>query len=201
LLDVYYFIYALQRMDLIALLMALPSITAIIGIIVTRPLWMKIGRTKSTAIGYAGQGVCLLAIWAAGNVYNYENVPLIIALHAIHGLFLFTVVIPMSMIPDAINYAEDKSGIRSDGISYSAVSFSTKFASAFGVSGALLMLGATGYVANVEQTAQTVGGINFTVNMMFLIAAFIAIIPALLYPLTEQQNAEIRARLDQKKIN
>lgn len=48
----------------------------------------------------------------------------------------------MAMVPDAINYQEDRTGVRSDGISYATVSLSTKFGSAFGVSGALLIMGA-----------------------------------------------------------
>lgn len=79
----------------------------------------------------------------------------------------------MAMVSDAINYGEDKRGVGSDGISYATVSLSTKFGSAFGVSGALLIMGATGYVANIEQSAAAMGGINLSTNLLFGIMFFV----------------------------
>lgn len=196
---VYYFMYNLKRPDLISLLMALPSLVTVIGIMVSKLVLIKVGRMRMQIIGLLGQAASLAAIWYVGGFLGYDHIGIIIVLHAIYGFFCYTCAIPMAMIPDAINYEEDKTGVRADGTSYAAVSLSTKFASAFGVSGALMVMGAMGYVANQEQTAVGLQGINFSVNLLFAIVALIGIIPALMYPLNEEKNEEIKVRLAQKR--
>ena len=104
----------------------------------------------------------------------------------------------MAMVPDAINYEEDRHGVRADGVSYATVSLSTKFGSAFGVSGALLVMAAFGYVANAQQTASAAYGINLTVNLIFGIMFLLCLIPLYFYPLDEKRSAQIRASLDEK---
>ena len=103
------------------------------------------------------------------------------------------------MVPDAINYQQDKTGVRADGTSYATVSLSTKFGSAFGVSGALMIMGAVGYVANAEQTAAALSGINMTVNLIFGIMYLLCLIPLHFYPLNEERAVEILASLEAKK--
>ena len=103
------------------------------------------------------------------------------------------------MIPEAIDYQEDKTGIRSDGISYAAVSLSTKIGGAIGPSLALLVMSGFGYVANAQQSARALQGINVSANLVFGIFYLLSLIPLALYPLNAEKNAEIRARLDEKK--
>lgn len=73
-----------------------------------------------------------------------------------------------------------------------------KFGSAFGVSGALLIMAVFGYVANAQQTAAAMNGINLTVNLIFGIMYLVCLIPLYFYPLNEKRSAEIRARLDER---
>ena len=106
----------------------------------------------------------------------------------------------MAMVPDAINYQEDRTGVRSDGISYATVSLSTKFGSAFGVSGALLIMGATGYIAKCTgRTAAALNGINVTVNLIFGIMYLCCLIPLAMYPLNEKKSGEIIENLQKKR--
>ena len=119
----------------------------------------------------------------------------------LYGFFCFSFPIPMAMVPDAINYQQDKTGVRADGTSYATVSLSTKFGSAFGVSGALVIMGAMGYVANAQQTPQALGGINLTVNLIFGLMYLLCLIPLYFYPLNEKRSAEIIERLQAKQSN
>jgi Na+/melibiose symporter-like transporter len=106
------------------------------------------------------------------------------------------------MVPDSIDYAEDKTGVRSDGTAYAAVSLATKVASALGAALGAMLLGFFGYVANAQQqTATAATGINVTVNLVPAALALLAIIPAALYPITEDKFAQIRARLDAKRAD
>ena len=195
---IYYLMYNVRRMDLIAAFMSLPSLMTVVGIVLTKNYTVKIGKKKMTAIGYIGQGVSLILIYLVGNTVGYDNITLLLILHACYGFFGFSFPIPLAMVPDAINYEEDRHGVRADGVSYATVSLSTKFGSAFGVSGALLVMAAFGYVANAQQTTAAMNGINMTVNLVFGIMYLVCLIPLYFYPLNEKRSAEIRARLDEK---
>ncbi len=194
---VYYIIYVVQRPDMISVFMALPSLMTILGIMFTKNIVLKIGKKKLTAIGYIGAGLSLIAIYFS----PASNITAMIALHALYGFFCFSFPIPMSMTPEAINYQEDKIGIRTDGVAYAAISLSTKIGNAIGPAMALLIMGAFGYVANVMQTARAMEGINLSANLIFGVFYLLALIPLFLYPLNEEKNAEIRRSLDEKLAN
>lgn len=196
---IYYLIYNVQRFDLISAFMSLPSLCTVIGIFLTKNYTVKIGKKKMAAIGYIGAGLSLILIYVVGKTMGYTNIPVLLVLHCLYGFFCFSFPIPMAMVPDAINYAEDQTGVRSDGISYATVSLSTKFGSAFGVSGALLIMGAFGYVANAQQTAQALEGINLTTNLIFGMMYLFCLIPLMIYPLNEKRCAEILESLNQKR--
>lgn len=197
----YYLIYNVRRYDLIAAFMSLPSLFTVIGIFLTMKYTVRVGKKRMAAIGYIGAGISLILIYFVGMTIGYSNIPLLLVLHCCYGFFCFSFPIPMAMVPDAINYEEDKRGVRSDGISYATVSLSTKFGAAFGVSGALLIMGATGYVANIEQSAAAIGGINLTTNLLFGIMFLCCLIPLILYPLDEKRSAEILSSLDKKRAD
>lgn len=192
---IYYLMYNVQRFDLISAFMSLPPVFTVIGIFLTKNIMVKVGKKKMAAIGYIGAGLALIGVYLVG----WTNIPLLLVLHCIYGLFCFSFPIPMAMVPDAINYEEDRHGVRADGTSYATVSLSTKFGSAFGVSGALLIMGATGYVPNAEQTASALGGINLTVNLIFGIMFLFCLIPLYFYPLNEKRSNEILSRLQAKR--
>lgn len=188
---IYYLIYNVQRFDLISAFMSLPSVFTIIGIMATKNFMVKVGKKKMAAIGYIGSAASLVGIYLVG----WTNIPVLLVLHCLYGFFCFSFPVPMAMVPDAINYQQDKTGVRADGTSYATVSLSTKFGSAFGVSGALIIMGAMGYVANAQQTAQAMGGINLTVNLIFGLMYLLCLIPLYFYPLNEKRSAEIIERL------
>ena len=195
----YYLMYNVRRMDLVAIFMSLPSLMTVIGIFITKNHMISFGKKKMAAVGYIGAGVSLIVIYFVGETIGYTNIPLLIVLHAIYGFFCFSFPIPMAMVSDAISYEEERHGVRADGVSYATVSLSTKFGSAFGVSGALLLMEAFGYIANQQQTEQAMYGINMTVNLVFGIMFLCCLIPLYLYPLNEQKNQEIREKLDHRR--
>ena len=194
---IYYLLYNVQRFDLISAFMSLPSVFTIIGIMATKNIMVKVGKKKLAAFGYIGAAASLVGVYLVG----WTNIPVLIALHCLYGFFCFSFPIPMAMVPDAINYQQDKTGVRADGTSYATVSLSTKFGSAFGVSGALVIMGAMGYVANAQQTPQALGGINLTVNLIFGLMYLLCLIPLYFYPLNEKRSAEIIERLQAKQSN
>ena len=192
---VYYIIYVLQKPQMIGIFMALPSIMTVIGILLTKNFILKLGKKKVTAIGYIGAGISLIVMYLT----PASDIPVMILLHALYGFFCFSFPIPMSMTPDAINYQEDRIGIRTDGMAYAAVSLSTKIGNAIGPAVALIIMGAFGYVANAQQTAASMQGINLSTNLIFGISYLLALIPLAFYPLNEQKNAAITDSLNRKR--
>lgn len=192
---IYYIIYVLQKPQMISLFMALPSVMTIIGIFVTKNYTVRWGKKKLTAIGYIGAGISLILIY----FIDPSNLGAMIVLHAVYGFFCFSFPIPMSMVPEAINYQEDRIGVRTDGLAYAATSLSTKVGNAFGPAVALLIMGAFGYVANAQQTPEAMMGINLSANLMFGIFYLLALIPLAFYPLNAKKNAEIQESLDKKR--
>ena len=165
------------------------------GILLTKNYIVRWGKKKMTAIGYVGAGVTLIVMYFV----DPSNFALMVILHALYGFFCFSFPIPMSMIPEAINYQEDRTGIRTDGLAYAATSLSTKVGNAFGPAMALLVMGAFGYVANAQQTAEAMQGINLATNLVFGICYLLALIPLAFYPLNAEKNAQIQASLDAKR--
>lgn len=192
---IYYIIYVIQKPKYISVFMALPSIMTVIGIFLTKNYIVKWGKKKLTAIGYVGAGITLIAMYFV----NPQNLSVMLVLHALYGFFCFSFPIPMSMIPEAINYQEDKIGVRTDGLAYAATSLSTKVGNAFGPAVALLIMQGFGYVANAQQTAEAIKGISMATNLLFGVCYLLALIPLFFYPLNAEKNAEIQARLDAKR--
>lgn len=192
----YYYMYVLKRFDLIALFMTIPSLFTAFGIFLTSKFIERIGKRKMCTISYALTSIVLVGIYCT----DASNVNVLIVLTALYGLFGFAFPIPMAMIPEAIDYAEDKTGIRADGTSYATVSLSTKFASAIGGAVGIMLMASFGYVANSEQTTQAINGINIVVNLLPALCYGLAIIPLWMYPLKDEENEKIRERLKAKLV-
>lgn len=192
---IYYYIYIMERYDLIAWLMMLPSLTGAIGIALFARLAKRFGKRQTIIASLVITSLPLFALYFT----DPTNVPLVFVLTGLYGLGNFATPVIMSMVPDAIDYAQDKTGVRSDGTAYAATSMATKIASAVGAALGATLLGFFGYVANQPQTAEAAQGINFTVNVVPGLISLLAIIPVAFYPITEKKYEEIRARLRAKE--
>lgn len=200
---IYYVMYDVKRFDLTSLFMTLPSLGGIIGIFLTKNWITKIGRKRMCIIGYLGCGISLLIMFVVGEVGNFQSIWTLIIIDFVYGLFNFVMPIPMAMVADAINFGEYKFGVRSDGISYAAVSLSVKLGSAFGASIGLAIMAFTGYVANQTQSTSAQFGINGVVNLLYGLLWMACLIPLHFYPLNEKINDDINAKLTNRreKIN
>lgn len=94
-----------------------------------------------------------------------------------------------AMVPDTVEYGEWKTGLRAEGLVYSTFIFTQKVGMALGGALSGMILSATGYVANSQQTPEALHGILFSVTIVPVIAAIIGI------------TAMIFHRLDNAKYN
>lgn len=197
----YYVVYCIGNFKLIALFMTLPSLAGIVGIFLTRKLVTKVGRKKMVAFGYLGAGLSLICMFFVGIVTNYKAISTLLFLDTLYGIFYFVLPIPMAMVTDVVNYGEYTTGVRSTGITNAAISLAIKLGSAFGASILLAIMGMTGYVANKPQDASAILGINSTTNLICGLIWILAILPLAFYPLTEEVNEEINAKLTVMREN
>lgn len=191
----YYYRYVLQRSDLAALLMVLLNGATALGIFLFARLSNKFGKKMTTIVSFLLAGVFQIAIYFV----SYDNIPMVMILTVCTGLTRFGLPVATAMLADVIDYTEDKTGIRPDGTAYSVYSFGTKLSSALVGSVGVVLLAKVGYVANAVQSAEAMQGINMVVNVLPGACWLIALIPLVLYNLSEEKYAEIRKRLDAKE--
>ncbi|MFA7940677.1 MFS transporter [Klebsiella oxytoca] len=188
---IYYLIYNVGNFTLLPFIMASSPLAGVVGIAIFTRYAAKFGKRRMCAVSLIGQAVALVALYFSG----WGNITVVIVLSLLYGLMTFCMPIYLAMVSDVSDYAEDKTGVRTDGISYGAVSFSTKVASAVGALGVSVM-GYFGYMANAQQTPEALVGINLVTNLFPAVCCLLALVPLALYNLSNTRCAEIRKRLD-----
>ena len=95
------------------------------------------------------------------------------------------------MIPDTVEYAEHKLGVRADGAIYSIASFFQKLAKTIGGAGVALVLGLAGYQANQTQTEGALDAIHGVLTLVPIGIMVILIILTKIYPLDKSTHDEL----------
>lgn len=180
----YYVIYCLGAFTLIALIMTIPSIGGIIGSLFVTPLCKRFGKKNVCTCTLLGQGIGLFIVYFA----PFDNMTQIMIGHWVYGIFNCGFPIFLSMVADSVDYQEHKGGVRTDGSFYAMYGLSTKLGNALGSAFGVLIIAAYGYVANQEQTAEAMAGINVTVNLIPAILLVVAAV--LLFTLWNKKDSE-----------
>jgi len=103
------------------------------------------------------------------------------------------------MVPDTVEYGHWKTGVRSEGMPYAFFSLMQKMGLAIGGAFAALMLGWTGYVANVEQSASAVAGIESLFNLIPAGFSILCLLMLLLYPIDAALFQRITRELEERE--
>lgn len=193
---IYYCTYVIGDASLSPVFLTLTAVMLLGGIVAAAPLSKKLGSKKITMItGLLGSGLCCLGMYLTGP-YNMAFLYVwIITCSIFSGL---TYVMIWSMVADTIEYAEWKTGVRADGVIYSAASFVQKLATAVSGWAGAFILSVTGYIANTSQNSQVLLGINISMTILPGAALLIGAVPLLFYTLNRKQYnrivSEITAR-------
>ena len=190
----YYVIYCLGSFTMIALIMTIPSIGGIIGSLFVPFFAKKIGKRNVLMWSMIIQGIGLVIMYLA----PFDNMKMVLAGDIIFGLFNVGFPMSLSMVADSVDYMELKTGTRTDGTAYATYGLATKIGNAVGGAFGILIMSAFGYVANAQQTAQALKGINFTVNLLPAILFFLAAVMCLFWKMTDKEAEDIRAQLREK---
>nr|WP_156229488.1 cytidylate kinase family protein [Corynebacterium comes] len=105
-----------------------------------------------------------------------------------------------SMQADTVDYGEWKAGIRSEGGSYSILSFIRKVGQGVGGWLGLAVMGAMGYVAmSPEQTDQALQGIRISAGLIPAVLAILALLVIIAYPLDAKLHSQVVSDLNERR--
>lgn len=190
--------YVLKLEDQSELIMALIFVTAIISL----PLWeygsRKLGKRYAYAIGVAFWAVVQLALISVG---SSVSLGVIVILCVMAGIGVGAAhVLPWSILPDAIEWDEYRTGERHEGVFYSLITLMQKIASSVAIPLMAVMLDVTNYVPNAaQQPNSAVLGIRMLMGPIPAVLLTIAIVFAVKYPLDRKQYANIVKELEERR--
>ncbi len=192
----YFYLYVLEAGSLTGVFMMLPMAVSLIAFPLCPKLIEKFGK-KKTIIGCSIIHIVGLVLIAFGP----HNILFMIFAHIIYGAGSIELSCPPSMIVEALDAMDDKTGVRPDGTAFSLLGLGNKIGQAIGAAVGIALIGAFGYAANVEITESITFGINFSVNGLPLILLVLSFIPLFFYDLNEEKMVGIRARLKERNLN
>lgn len=176
---IYYGIYVLGNPGLVTVLVIADNIPGLLMMPIALGICNKYGKRK-----VALTGLCLSMIGFALMFLNIHNFPLFIVGLIVKGIFFSPVQgVGNAFIVDSAVYGEWKTGIKAEGMAFSAVSFANKVSG--GLAGVIVgwVLTFTGYVANAQQSPLAIKGIIFLYIGVTFICTIGQIIAFALYDL------------------
>ena len=194
----FYIKYVVQRESQSDLIMATIFVVAIF----TLPVWQWASRRFNKRWAYI-VGTAFLAVVLLTLSSLNPAVPLgvLLMLCALAGIGVASAhVLTWAILPDAIEYGEWQTGERHEGIFYSLITLAQKIATSVAVPTALLVLDATGYIANSETLPQSaINGIRIVAGPIPAAMMLAGILFALAYPLGREKYAEIAQGLESRR--
>jgi glycoside/pentoside/hexuronide:cation symporter, GPH family len=194
----FYIKYVVQRESQSDLIMATIFVVAML----TLPVWQWASRRFNKRLAYI-VGIAFLAVVLLGMASLNPSVPLefLLVLCALAGIGVAAAhVLTWAILPDAIEYGEWQTGERHEGMFYSLITLAQKIATSIAVPTALLVLDATGYVANSEVLPQSaINGIRIVAGPIPAALMLGGIIFALVYPLGREKYNEIAQGLEAQR--
>lgn len=179
-------------------------ITAVIFVvaILALPLWTWTSRRLNKRLAYIiGMGFLAAVLLVLINLNPSTPLNIILILCVLAGIGVSAAhIIPWSIIPDAIEYGELKTGERYEGMFYSLISLSQKIASSFAIPLGLLILGRSGYIPNsVQQPPSAIMGIRIVTGPIPAVMICLGILFAIFYPLGREGYTQITRELAERR--
>jgi len=192
----YYFEYYVGRKDLASIFMVSGTVAVLLGVLPTKYLSKRMGKRNLFIV--------VLALIAGSLVVNYfarpEDLVLIFATQIVFSLASGpTMPLLWSMLADTADYSEWKNGRRATGLVYSAATMAQKTGVAIGAALMLGIIGQFGYVANVDQTPESLQGIKLTMTVVPAVIALAGLILLFFYNLTDAKLEEIAQDLEARR--
>jgi len=194
----YFVKYCVQREAQSDLIMGVIFVTAILVL----PFWEWTSRRWNKRWAY----VAGIAFWAAVQLVMVTlnastDITLLLFLCVLAGIGVSAAhVLPWSIIPDAIEWDELRTGERHEGMFYSLITLMQKVASSVAIPLALLLLDVTGYTPNTaRQPASALLGIRILAGPIPAALLCAGILFAILYPLSRERYAAVCEELESRR--
>ncbi|WP_202077759.1 MFS transporter [Caldalkalibacillus salinus] len=193
--NVYYAQYILNDPDWVGPIGLASTIPIMVGLLLVAPLIKKMGKRNAIICG-----IILTIIGSVIMLIEPENATLILVGTVIRALGMVPVVGSIfAMLADTIEYGEWKSGLRTEGLVYSAGSFGTKVGMGFGAAMLGWGLSLGGYNGTLEvQSATAINAIIFLFIFIPVMIAAAQLILMYLYRL-DQEYPQILKDLQQRQ--
>jgi GPH family glycoside/pentoside/hexuronide:cation symporter len=194
---IYYYKYIFQAEGAVTLAMILLLVVTI----ATIPFWVWFARKVSKKAAYAiGMTITLLAVVLFAFTADHLGQGIALVYMALAGFgFSSHYVLPWSMAPDTIEYGYARSGVRREGVYYSAWTFMIALGGAF--AGFLVgqTLGAFGYVPDAVQSAESILGIRILIGPLPAVLILLGNLALLFYPLNQKRYEELQVVIREKE--
>jgi GPH family glycoside/pentoside/hexuronide:cation symporter len=194
----YFITWCVRRQGQSDLIMGAIFVTALLAL----PLWSFVARRWSKKAAY----IAGIGFWAAVQLViitlgTGTGLPVLLGLCVLAGVGVGAAhVLPWSILPDAVEWDEWKTGARHEGTFYSLVTLAQKVASTVALPLCLLLLGAFGYrSAATEQPASALLAIRLITGPIPAVLLGLGIVCAALYPLDRATHARILTELEQRR--
>lgn len=188
--SIYYMTYYMKKPELIPIVNSM-QLLMIFSMVIAPFVVKKIGKRNTIIMGSVVSIIGYLIAITGGNALS---VPVLLAGLLISGLGMGVGAgLIFAMMADTVDYGEWKSGVRAQGLLYSAASFGVKVGMGLGgaLGGVILSMG--GYVANsTAQSESALAAISFNYLWAPIIGQIIMITLLLFYRLDKDQPVMMR---------
>jgi len=167
---------------------------SVIGIFAIPFLVKKFGKKKTAITGL------IIGIIANGLNFIIPTNPTTFTVLVTIGYVALAIPngVTWAFVTDAIDYGHWHTGIRKEGVTYAAFNFSRKIAQSMAALVSAAVLGMTGYVANAQQSAETLLGIKGAMTLYPAVAlAIAAIVVGVLHNLPDDKYRKVAQDLQE----
>jgi GPH family glycoside/pentoside/hexuronide:cation symporter len=194
----YYFKYFIENTELAAGFMVLGLLAAMAGAASTGPLTARFGKRVVM------NGSIVVGIVSSAAIYLLGPTS-IVALFVLSAITEFStgpvIALFFVMLGDAADYSEWRNYRRATGLVFSAGTLSLKFGSAVAAAASGWILAWFGYVANVDQSAESLMAIRLLFSVVPALAGILLLVIFRQYPLTANQLRQIELDLADRAGN
>lgn len=172
------------------------QLASLCGVLLLPLVTRRIGRK----VGFVAMFLIAIACTAAFYGVRPEQVWLLLGLNVIGSLCGGPLsALLWAMYADTADYGEWKTGRRATGLVFSASAFSQKQGWALGAWAALSLLSNVGFVANQEQSSDTLQGLTWLMSLVPAGFGLLSVLVLLLYPLDERTMSRIGDELEARR--
>ncbi|WP_313639391.1 MFS transporter [Paenibacillus sp. FSL K6-0276] len=197
--SIYYMTYYMKKPELIPIVNSM-QLLMIFSMVIAPFIVKKIGKRNTIIIGSVVSIIGYLIAITGGNALS---VPVLLTGLLISGLGMGVGAgLIFAMMADTVDYGEWKSGVRAQGLLYSAASFGVKVGMGLGgaLGGVILSMG--GYVANsTAQSDSALAAISFNYLWAPIIGQIIMITLLLFYRLDKDQPVMMRELEERRNLS